>query len=174
MGLARGCIRHREFPSLILHKLHIKLLQHLFFLLLPDLHSLNKGGDLYGKGMRSVSPHVVPWVSHHHMIPVMELKMLTDPVLPICSSWRALGRHLKDGHTTQHAGLTAEEQGWYIWKRIKRASRGRQYIKEKGRQGSHMLVEREECCPEDHKQRNNLSLLPLSFLLAETDGLESD
>lgn len=37
-----------------------------------------------------------------------------------------------------------------------------------------MLVEREECCPEDHKQRNNLSLLPLSFLLAETDGLESD
>lgn len=112
VGLARGCIRHREFPSLILHKLHIKLLQHLFFLLLPDLHSLNKGGDLYGKGMRSVSPHVVPWVSHHHMIPVMELKMLTDPVLPICSSWRALGRHLKDGHTTQHAGLTAEEQGW--------------------------------------------------------------
>lgn len=37
-----------------------------------------------------------------------------------------------------------------------------------------MFVEREECCPEDHKQRNNLSLFPLSFLLAETDGLESD
>ena len=37
-----------------------------------------------------------------------------------------------------------------------------------------MLVEREECSPEDHKQRNNLSLLPLSFLLAETDGLELD
>lgn len=37
-----------------------------------------------------------------------------------------------------------------------------------------MLVEREECSPEHHKQRNNLSLLPLSFLLAETDGLESD
>lgn len=51
----------------------------------------------------------------------------------------------------------------------------KQKEKEKiGRQGSHMLVEREECCLEDHKQRNNLSLLPLSFLLAETDGLESD
>lgn len=36
-----------------------------------------------------------------------------------------------------------------------------------------MLVEREECCPEDHKQRNHLSLLPLSCLLAERDGLES-
>lgn len=35
-----------------------------------------------------------------------------------------------------------------------------------------MLVEREECSPEDHKLQNNLSPL-LSFLLAETDGLES-
>lgn len=89
VGLAQGCNHHREFPSLILHKLHIKLLQHLFFF--PDLHSLNKGGDLYGKGMRSVSPYVVPWVSHHHMILVMELKMLTDPVIPICCSWRPWG-----------------------------------------------------------------------------------
>ncbi len=55
-------------------------------------------------------------------------------------------------------------RNWYIWKRIKRASRRRQNNK-KGRQGS-VLVEREECCPEDHKQRNNLSLLPLLFLLA--------
>lgn len=31
VGLAQGCSHHREFPSLILHKLHIKLLQHLFF-----------------------------------------------------------------------------------------------------------------------------------------------
>lgn len=37
-----------------------------------------------------------------------------------------------------------------------------------------MLVEREECCPEDHKQRNHLSLLPLSFLLEKRDGLESN
>lgn len=89
VGLAQGCSHHREFPSLIPLKLDIKLLQHLFFF--PDLHSLNKGGDLYGKGMRSVSPFVVPWVSHHHMISVMELKMLTDPVIPICCSWRPWG-----------------------------------------------------------------------------------
>lgn len=40
-----------------------------------------------------------------------------------------------------------------------------------------MLVEREECCPEDHKQKKkkkHLSLLALSFFLAERDGLESN
>lgn len=37
-----------------------------------------------------------------------------------------------------------------------------------------MLVEREECCPEDQKQRNHLSLLALSFLFEKRNGLKSD
>lgn len=55
-----------------------------FFLFSPDFHSLNKRGGLYGKAMRSVSPYVVPWVSHHHMTAVMEFKMLSDPGVPVC------------------------------------------------------------------------------------------
>lgn len=51
-------------------------------------HSLNEGGDLYGKVMRSVSPYVVPWVSHHQMIAVVKRRMLAGPLLAICCSWR--------------------------------------------------------------------------------------
>lgn len=160
----RGAAR---FPSLILLKLHYKLLQHLFFP--PDLHSLNKGGDLYGKGMRSVSPLVVPWVSHHHMILVMELKKAGGPRCTHLLLMRPWGdiRKTDTRHTTQHADPTTgdlihlEEHKTCV-----------QSTKE--RQGLHMLMEREECCLVDHKQRNNWSPLPRSFLLARTDGLESD
>lgn len=106
VGLAQGCSHHhhREFPSLILHKLRIKLLQHLFFF--PDfLHSLNKGGDFYGKGMRSVSPlFVVPWVSHHHMILVIRTPLYLYPS-------GGLGeRHLTSRRNTQTR--PHGEQGW--------------------------------------------------------------
>lgn len=129
-----------------------------------------------GKGMRSDFPFVVLWVSHHHMILVMELKMLKIPLYP-SAAYGGLGEtsERQPHDTTRRLNHRRTRLwSWYIWKRIKHAKRGRQYIKKKGTQGSHMLVEKEECCPEDHKQRNNLSLLPLSFLLAETDGLESD
>lgn len=45
---------------------------------------------------------------------------------------------------------------------------------EKRIRGSHMLVESEECSPEDHKQKNYLLLHHLSFHLAKTNDSESD
>lgn len=47
---------------------------------------------------------------------------------------------------------------------VKRGMTGVTYVCGKG----------ERMPPEDHKQKNHLSLLALSFLLAETDGSESD
>lgn len=138
VGLAQGCSHHREFPSLILHKLHIKLLQHLFFFFFPDLNSLNKGGDLYGKGMRSVSPCVVPWVSHHHMIFVTELKMLTEPRSYPSAAYGSLGETSErwpHDTTCRPNHRRTRVRNWYIWKKIKHASRGRQYIKKKEDRG---------------------------------------
>lgn len=61
----------------------------------------------------------------------------------------ALGRHLRDSHTTQHADPTTEERvrNWYIWKRIKGASRERQYILKKGRRGHICLWKGKNAAP---------------------------
>lgn len=56
-------------------------------------------------------------------------------------------RHLKGGHTTQHAHPTTGEQGWGTGTvgRGWNAHEEEGSLLKKGRQGSHVLVERKEC-----------------------------
>lgn len=110
VGLAKGHNHQKEFPSPAPHQLHIKSFQHLFSF--SDLRSLNKGGDLCGKVMRSLSPYVVPWVSLHHIFFFFSSAYLQRPCHNHLLLIETFGRHLKDSHTTRHAEPTAGEQGW--------------------------------------------------------------
>lgn len=168
VGLAEGRNHQKEFPSPALHQLRIKSLQHLFSF--SDLRSLNKGGDLCGKVMRSLSPYAVPWVSLHHMIWgfFFAFRILSEALLYPSAAYRDLREtsERQPHDTTRRANRRGTRvRNWYIWKEIKDLSRRRQHINRKRKMGAHVHVERKECCPEDHKKRNRLSRLPLSFLL---------
>lgn len=130
VGLAQGCNHHREFPSLILHKLHIKLLQHLFF----SRFTQPKQGWwlLWKRDEISLSLCRPLGVTSSHDLGYWA-QNAPRPCYTHLQLMEALGRHLRDSHTTQHADPTTEERvrNWYIWKRIKGASRERQYILKK-------------------------------------------
>lgn len=113
--------------------------------------------------MTSAFPFVVPWVSHHHTIS----KCSWIPLYP-SAAYGGLGEtsERQPHDTTRRPDhRRTRTRSWYIWKRMKHAQRGRQYIK-KRKTGVTYACGKGRMLPEDHKQRNNLSLLPLSFQMA--------
>lgn len=106
----------------------------------------------------------------------MVRRMFPCPFITICYLWRFWGDIWKKATRHDAQIQPQKNRGEELLDLAEhKKSRGRQYINNvKKWQGSHVLVEGEECSPEHHEHINNLLLYSLLFLLAKTDDLESD
>ena len=135
VGLAQGCSHHRELSSLILHKLHIKSLQHLFFF--PRLTQPKQGRWLIWKrdeiSLSLCCPLGVT-SSHDHDCGAKKLNAHVKPI-SCCTQdiWHTGTRHTQRPRTRMRC--------WYFWKRIKRESGGMViYFHKKKEDRGHMCL----------------------------------